>query len=64
MGWLFWKKDKESDQLSEDINQLKTQTAATEEKIAEMDKQLQKMTRLQYKSGKRRKTNWISDNGY
>ncbi|MFD1362067.1 nucleotide exchange factor GrpE [Lentibacillus salinarum] len=52
MGWFFRKKQEETDPVSQEISQIKQQTTATEEKLRDIEQQLQKLTRLQYKTGK------------
>ncbi|QQK74952.1 nucleotide exchange factor GrpE [Salicibibacter cibarius] len=51
MNWKFWEKEKEHP-LNADMNQLKQQSEQMQEQIANIENQVQKLTRLQYKTGK------------
>lgn len=50
INWRFWEKEKH--EKNEEIAALKTQLDAADEKANELTEQLQKLTRLQYKTGK------------
>lgn len=50
MNWRFFKK--QEDPLAEELHHLKLQLTSMADKIVDVDQQLQKLTRLQYKTGK------------
>ncbi|GGJ87761.1 hypothetical protein GCM10007063_07750 [Lentibacillus kapialis] len=52
MGWFFKKKQKDPDPIFQEVGQIKQQSAVTEKKLENIEQQLQKLTRLQYKTGK------------
>ncbi|MED3648601.1 nucleotide exchange factor GrpE [Halalkalibacterium halodurans] len=50
MKFMFWKK--EESLLIQELREAREQFSSMEEKLSDMDKQIQKATRLQYKTGK------------